>query len=339
MSDGSRVGLEEMRILDANIERWHDAPRRTSILPNDVGTHTRQLLMFGSAGQARLREASVGVIGAGGVGSLLVEYLARLGVGRILIADDDRIALSNLSRVIGATRWDARWPLSRDDMPERLRDWAGRRAARKVEIARRQVKRAEPDCAVETYFADFARSDTCTHFLGCDFLFLAADSMRARLVFNAIVNQYFIPGIQVGSKIVPGKAEATLEDVFSVERWVLPGTNCLWCSGMISPHGLALEAKSAQERRQQDYGTQQPNPSVISVNAVGAGHAVNDFLMSYLGLYRDSVVPRPRRFRHLTRQIVEEEYPPEPACTECGLEVSSRFGRGDSVPLPSIAGT
>jgi hypothetical protein len=335
MPDGSRLALEEARILGANIEHWFDSPRNGSNLTDDSGIHARQLLMFGSAGQARLREARVGVIGAGGSGSLIVEYLAHLGVGRIVLADDDRIALSNLSRVVGATRWDARWPFSREEMPRAIREWAGRHAARKIDIARRLIKRAAPACAVDIHFADFSRADICTKFLGCDFLFLAADSMRARLVFNAIVNQYFIPGIQVGSKIVPSEAAGTLDDVFSVERWVLPRTNCLWCSGMISPQGLALEAKSPEERRQQDYGTQQPNPSVITVNAVGAAHAVNDFLMSYLGLYKEQVVPRPRRFRHGTRELIVEEYPPDPECTECGPDPGSRFGRGDAVALPA----
>jgi hypothetical protein len=335
MPDGSRVPLQEARILGANIERWFDSPLTASNLTAGPEMHARQLLMFGSAGQARLREASVGVIGAGGVGSLLVEYLAHLGVGRIVLADDDRIALSNLSRVVGATRWDARWPFSREDMPRAIRDWARRHAARKVDTARRLIKRAAPTCAVDSHFADFSRTDICAKFLGCDFLFLAADSMRARLVFNAIVHQYFIPGIQVGSKIVPGEAEGTLDDIFSVERWVLPRTNCLWCSGMISPHRLALEAKSPEERKQQDYGTRQPNPSVITVNAVGAAHAVNDFLMSYLGLHKEQVMARPRRFRHATREMVEEEYPSDPECTECGPDAGSRFGRGDGVPLPA----
>lgn len=41
----------------------------------------------------------------------------------------------------------------------------------------------------------------------CDYLFLAADSMRARLVFNALVHQYLIPGVQLGSKIRTGTGE------------------------------------------------------------------------------------------------------------------------------------
>ena len=37
--------------------------------------------------------------------------------------------------------------------------------------------------------------------MDCDYLFLAADTMRARLLFNAIVHQYLVPGVQVGAKV------------------------------------------------------------------------------------------------------------------------------------------
>lgn len=55
---------------------------------------------FGPAGQARLKAASVLVVGAGGLGCGALPYLAAAGVGRIGIADDDRIELTNLPRQV-----------------------------------------------------------------------------------------------------------------------------------------------------------------------------------------------------------------------------------------------
>ncbi len=59
-----------------------------------------QLLQVGSEGQEKLKAASVLVVGAGGLGSPVLLYLAGAGVGRIRIIDDDRVSLSNLSRQV-----------------------------------------------------------------------------------------------------------------------------------------------------------------------------------------------------------------------------------------------
>ncbi len=55
---------------------------------------------IGSDGQERLLSSKVLVVGAGGLGSPLLFYLAAAGVGTIGVADDDRVALSNLQRQI-----------------------------------------------------------------------------------------------------------------------------------------------------------------------------------------------------------------------------------------------
>src|SRR5687768_8533262 len=54
----------------------------------------------GGAGQAKLLQSRVLVIGAGGLGSPAILYLAAAGVGTIGIADFDRVSLSNLQRQI-----------------------------------------------------------------------------------------------------------------------------------------------------------------------------------------------------------------------------------------------
>jgi len=52
----------------------------------------------GGAGQTRLLSARVAIIGAGGIGSPLIAYLAAAGVGHLTLIDDDRVDLSNLQR-------------------------------------------------------------------------------------------------------------------------------------------------------------------------------------------------------------------------------------------------
>src|SRR5690606_29092259 len=64
--------------------------------------YSRQMELrgFGPEGQARLGAASILVVGAGGLGCGALPYLAAAGVGRIGIADDDRIELTNLHRQV-----------------------------------------------------------------------------------------------------------------------------------------------------------------------------------------------------------------------------------------------
>lgn len=53
---------------------------------------------IGGAGQVRLRACHIVLIGAGGIGSPAIQYLAAAGVGRITAIDDDTVSLSNLQR-------------------------------------------------------------------------------------------------------------------------------------------------------------------------------------------------------------------------------------------------
>jgi molybdopterin/thiamine biosynthesis adenylyltransferase len=72
---------------------------------DEIGRYSRHILLreVGGTGQAKLREARVLLVGAGGLGSPLLMYLAAAGVGTIGLVDDDVVDLSNLQRQIAHT--------------------------------------------------------------------------------------------------------------------------------------------------------------------------------------------------------------------------------------------
>ena len=87
-----------------------------SLSDDDLDRFARHIVLreVGGAGQARLRGSHVLVVGAGGIGSPALLYLAAAGIGRITIVDDDQVERSNLQRQtlftpdrIGAAKVDA----------------------------------------------------------------------------------------------------------------------------------------------------------------------------------------------------------------------------------------
>ena len=69
-------------------------------LARPIPDYSRQMALreVGAAGQARLRASTVAVIGAGGLGVPVLQYLAGAGIGRLLVIDGDRLEPSNLHR-------------------------------------------------------------------------------------------------------------------------------------------------------------------------------------------------------------------------------------------------
>lgn len=330
-----RAELDSTEVVGGNRRVLHDRPLAAADL-EDARYH-RQSLMFGSVGQKLLGDATVGIIGLGGAGAQLAGFLGRVGVGNFILADDERVEVTNLPR-IDATGFDARSWLVGPGRPEWLARFGRRLARRKIDVAKRTIRRANPKANVKTIFGDFGDGLVAMEFLDCDYLFLAADTMRARLVFNAIVHQYLIPGVQVGAKVRTDRSTGAILDIFSVVRPVTPDVGCLWCNGLINPSKLQDECFSPTQRREQAYVDDVGivAPSVNTLNATATSQAANDFLFHFLGLRQTDATQDYIRFRPGFRSLVFEEPRRESNCPECGEQAESRRASGDLVELPVI---
>ncbi|AGB14922.1 dinucleotide-utilizing enzyme possibly involved in molybdopterin or thiamin biosynthesis [Halovivax ruber XH-70] len=137
-----------------------------SLDATQLDRYSRHVIMdeVGPAGQAALLDGSVLVVGAGGLGSPVIQYLAAAGVGRLGIVDDDVVERSNLQRQIVHADADV-----------------GRS---KVESAAAYVRNLNPDVTVETYETRLDADSIDEIAAGYDVVCDASDNFATRYLCN-----------------------------------------------------------------------------------------------------------------------------------------------------------
>lgn len=128
---------------------------------------------IGGAGQRRLLAAHVALIGAGGIGSPAIQYLAAAGVGRLTVIDDDVVSLSNLQRQTLFGTADI--------------------GAHKAEAAGAAVARLNPDVRVEPCVARFAAGNADAILAGVDVVIDGSDNFATRLAVADAAHARRIP--------------------------------------------------------------------------------------------------------------------------------------------------
>jgi molybdopterin/thiamine biosynthesis adenylyltransferase len=143
--------------------------------PDEIERYARHIVLreIGGPGQARLRAARVVVIGAGGLGSPALLYLAAAGIGRIAIIDDDVVALSNLQRQI-------------------LHDTPGI-GRPKTESARAALARLNPHVAVESHARRLDPENAEILLAGATIVLDGSDSYATRAAVNAACVRLRLP--------------------------------------------------------------------------------------------------------------------------------------------------
>ena len=128
--------------------------------------YSRHVIMdeIGPDGQQRLLEGSVLIVGAGGLGSPAIQYLAAAGVGRLGIVDDDVVERSNLQRQIVHSDGDVGRP--------------------KVESAADYVHALNPDIDVDTYDTRLSADNVADLVADYDMVLDASDNFATRYLLN-----------------------------------------------------------------------------------------------------------------------------------------------------------
>ncbi len=128
--------------------------------------YSRQILLpsIGTEGQQTLLDARVLIIGAGGLGSPAALYLAGAGVGHLVIADDDRVDLSNLQRQILHRHSDIDTP--------------------KVDSARQTLNSLNPDVEVTALHTRLQDNELKSQVDNADLVVDASDNFETRFAVN-----------------------------------------------------------------------------------------------------------------------------------------------------------
>jgi molybdopterin-guanine dinucleotide biosynthesis protein MobB len=181
-AEPAQVGKKTERVLSltacGEIARTCDVSRREvelialegGIVP---GRYLRNIGTIGKEGQLCLVRATVAVVGCGGLGGLVVELLARMGVGRLILIDNDVFSDNNLNRQILAREADLGRP--------------------KVEVARERVWAINPATEV-TYFQERLTPENARALLqGADLVVDALDNLPARFALEAAARASNIP--------------------------------------------------------------------------------------------------------------------------------------------------
>ena len=154
---------------------------------------SRTQLLLGKEAMEKLSSSTVAVFGIGGVGTYVVEALARSGVGNFALFDDDKVCLTNINRQLIATR-----------------KTVGRK---KVEVMAERIKEINPNANVAEHQVFYMPENADEYDLtGYDYIVDAVDTVTAKieLIVRAKINNVpIISSMGAGNKLNPTELEVS----------------------------------------------------------------------------------------------------------------------------------
>ncbi len=271
--DGAEVGsLSSFRVSTQCIDDWSTG----STLPrirSDGERHDRLIRGFGPHAHERLRRTTVGLVGCGGGGSHVVQQLAYLGVGSLLLVDADIVETSNLNRLIGAHPARA----SRSLVARLLGRGRGDVGLPKVTVMQRMVNAIDETIDVTCIQEAFPTTSTVEALRRVDILVACLDKLSVRDDLNRLAKRYLIPLVDIGIEITPDPAKpGSIYAVPGRITKVLADGPCLRCQGVIDES--KLERERGGRPRGYEGPARLPDPAVVTLNGIVASIAATEVL-------------------------------------------------------------
>ncbi len=272
----------------------------------------RQVRAFGPDVQRVLEQLVIGVVGVGGTGSAVFEQLLRLGVGHILVIDDDRFDPTNVNRVHGSRLSDVGLP--------------------KVDIAERTAREVGLPGRVTAINGSILDASVARQLRRCDVVFGCTDRQFPRLILSRIATRYLTPVIDVGALV--DSQDGAIRSLAGRVTTLIPGAACLLCRGQVTPEGLRAEALAPDERRRlaaEGYvrGLDAAAPAVVPFTTAVASLGIAELLQRLTGFMGA---------RGSTETLVRFDLPKlatnkAASIPTCDCADASTWGRGDEEPF------
>ena len=249
---------------------FYGAHGPVSPLPAFVERHAQCL---GEATSALLRSLCVGVVGVSGTGSIVVEQLSRLGVGKLVLVEPDVVEERNLNRILNSGWSDIRRP--------------------KVDVAAAAIERMGLGTNVVGIRRNLASREAVSAMAGCDVVFGCVDSAEGRHVLNRLSTFYTIPYFDVGLRL-NADGKGGIDQILGSVHVLAPDGSALLNRGVYNLEQVRYEAmrrtspniSDRQLREAYIKGVRVDSPAVISFNMFYASLAVIEFLNRLHG-FRD----------------------------------------------------
>lgn len=313
--EGRHLGVGQVKVIGRPVKTVipTSSPRGPHQQTNQE-EHARQILALSSHGQGRLSRTSVGIVGVGGVGSIVFEFLVRAGVQNITVVDDDLIERSNLSRILGSLPEDA---------------IEGRS---KVEVMERLGQQVKPGATIKPIKGSVLDLSVAKQLLDLDVLFSCTDTHSSRMVLSRICSQYLIPLIDMGVDIQPSK-EGKIRRIGGRVMVQTPTDPCLDCLGVIDHEAVSREmAEDHYVHTPYVQGAEdEHDPAVISFNGAVASLAVTEFLNLALGCFERNGAPTYQVYGGVRGMVRLVELK---AIRNCGGVCEEVRAAGDIIDLP-----